>query len=231
MSREFFNYLTHENGAAILECSSFKKNGPCDNVLTSDRRSLWLSESGLPQFMTFNLSELKQRPQSFKSFGFDCWHDLQSNPAELEIQVSPNGENFISWMTFNAKQKAGIQLFDIDPIPHCYNFVQVLVNSTFGENRTYSNQFFLLKENLSEIGYPGGAKTGGNPNLAKNHNPKNHFGQKSKEDRRLKSKSDIHGGLNPKGRGEDFTNLFDSSGNVKADDSEQKNKPQAGNLF
>ena len=57
--------------------------------------------------------------------------------------MSPNGENFISWMVFTAKQKAGIQLFDTDAIPHCYNFIKIVVNSTFGETRTYANQFFL----------------------------------------------------------------------------------------
>lgn len=53
MSREFFNYLTGENGAKILECSSYKKNGPCENVLTNDRRVKCFPNKNKTESMAF----------------------------------------------------------------------------------------------------------------------------------------------------------------------------------
>ena len=151
MTSEFFNYLSGQNNCSISEVSSFKKNGLPENLLTPDRKLLWLSDIGLPHHITFDLTDLRARPATFKTFGFDCWHDLGSNPATLELHVSPNNDNFVAWTAFTAKQQAGIQLFETDPIPHCYNFIKIVITSTFGENRTYSNQFFLFKESLAEI--------------------------------------------------------------------------------
>ena len=38
-------------------------------------------------------------------------------------------------------------MFDIDPIPVCYGFIKLIVLDSFGDNKCYINQVFLLSEN------------------------------------------------------------------------------------
>ena len=61
---------------------------------------LWLSDEGLPQYVIFDLRKLLERPKQFKCIGFDCWHDYNSNPKRIEISLSTDCENFITWTTF-----------------------------------------------------------------------------------------------------------------------------------
>lgn len=42
---------------------------------------------------------------------------------------------------------AGTQFFDIDPIPVCYGYIKLIVLETFGDQKCYMNQVFLLAEN------------------------------------------------------------------------------------
>ena len=67
---------------------------------------MWLSEPGFPQFISFDLTGMVKRPKQFKCFGVDCWHDYQTNPKKIELQVSPNGQNFISWSTLQLEMVA-----------------------------------------------------------------------------------------------------------------------------
>lgn len=108
MSKQYFNFLSLENGAKVVECSSASKGSSGEHVLQNIRKvylllneSLWLSEAGFPQYITFDLSALIKRPKIFKCVGLDCWHDYQSNPKRVELQVSPNGQNFITWSTIH----------------------------------------------------------------------------------------------------------------------------------
>jgi len=47
-----------------------------------------MSEEGLPQSVTIDISHLADRPRAFKCIGWDCWHDYITNPATVEISVS-----------------------------------------------------------------------------------------------------------------------------------------------
>ena len=38
-----------------------------------------------------------KKPKHFKCFGINCHHDYQSNPKKIELLVSPNDKNYISW--------------------------------------------------------------------------------------------------------------------------------------
>jgi hypothetical protein len=73
--------------------------------------------------------------------------------------VSKDGIYFRHWTSINTVHREGRQLFAIDPIGPSYKFIELIVKETFGANRTYMNQIFLLeqhpkylhmKENLSE---------------------------------------------------------------------------------
>jgi hypothetical protein len=45
------------------------------------------------------------------------------------------------------KKVAGTQFFDIDPIPVCYGYIKLIVLETFGDQKCYMNQVFLLADN------------------------------------------------------------------------------------
>lgn len=69
----------------------------------------------------------------------------------MQILVSTNAENFIPWKSLSVEKKDGTQMFGIDSIPQCYSFIKLVISQTFGENRTYCNQFLLLKESFDDI--------------------------------------------------------------------------------
>lgn len=89
---------------------------------------------------------MRQRPKQIKCFGFDCWHDYQTNPAVIELLVSTDAENYINWITLYPELRQGIQLFQIDPLGRKYTYLKIVVRETFGASKTYMNQIFLLEE-------------------------------------------------------------------------------------
>ena len=176
---EPFNYLTSANGAALVACSSNISSCPGSNVLNPDRKQIWLSEAGIPQQITFDISKLSIRPKFFKCFGFDCWHDYSSNPAVIELQASTDGGNFVNWAVLYPELRPGLQIFNIDPLPRSYNFLKLIIKETHGAVKTYLNQVFLFEESPIKSAKPVSLNTtfeesqvldtaGGNP-LRKEH--------------------------------------------------------------
>ncbi|CAD8131752.1 unnamed protein product [Paramecium pentaurelia] len=143
---EHQNYCTTENGVRVCNVSSTLPNCAAENILIQERKALWMSLAGLPQYITLDLSQVQERPKFIKCFGFDCWHDYQSNPSVIELMVSLNGENFITWTTLYPELKQGIQLFQIDPLGTRYQFIKIIIKETFGASKTYLNQVYLLEE-------------------------------------------------------------------------------------
>ena len=76
--------------------------------------------------------------------------------------------------------------------------MKILITETFGENRTYINQFFLLKDNPEEISYKQYSKDIGSSMDLSNMNPSDtnlkHVSSRifDKEELRPKPKSDIN---------------------------------------
>lgn len=68
---------------------------------------MWLSETGIPQSVTVDLSALRQRPPFLQTFGFYCWHSYTSNPRLIELLVSQDGSQFMSWATLRPEMVAG----------------------------------------------------------------------------------------------------------------------------
>ncbi|KAM3145479.1 hypothetical protein pb186bvf_002523 [Paramecium bursaria] len=143
---EHHNYCTQENGVKICNVSSVLPNCSAENILLSERKNVWMSLAGLPQSITLDLTEMQERPRFIKCFGFDCWHDYTSNPSVIELWVSTDGENFITWITIYPELKQGIQLFQIDPLGSRYKFIKIFIKETFGGSKTYLNQVLLLEE-------------------------------------------------------------------------------------
>jgi len=93
------------------------------------------------------MSNQIKRPVFYKCFGFYCWHDYPSNPSIIELLASTDGNNFITWTVIHAELRAGVQLFQIDPLATRYNFLKIVIKETFGASKTYLNQVFLFEEN------------------------------------------------------------------------------------
>eukprot|EP00357_Protocruzia_adherens_P010935 CAMPEP_0114983230 /NCGR_PEP_ID=MMETSP0216-20121206/6578_1 /TAXON_ID=223996 /ORGANISM="Protocruzia adherens, Strain Boccale" /LENGTH=811 /DNA_ID=CAMNT_0002345177 /DNA_START=147 /DNA_END=2582 /DNA_ORIENTATION=- len=102
---------------------------------------------GMPQSFTVNITKMFKRAQSFQCFGIYCWHAYSSNPKCLELHVSSDGSNFTLWGSFTAALKSGAQYFTIDPLGVRYHYLRVVLKGTYGANKTYLNQVFLLEEN------------------------------------------------------------------------------------
>lgn len=90
-------------------------------------QAIWLSADGLPQFFVVDISKLVERPKFFKCVGFDWWHDYQSNPSSIEMSVSTDNQNYITWTVFHTELKPGLQLFNIDPLGVRYQYIKVVL--------------------------------------------------------------------------------------------------------
>ncbi|KAL4471680.1 hypothetical protein ABPG74_008573 [Tetrahymena malaccensis] len=141
------NYCTESNGARISQWSSYSNKCHPQNLLNSIRSNIWMSEEGLPQSVVVDLTNLQERPRYFKCVGFDCWHDYSTNPAVIEISVSTDGSNFVTWATLRAELKAGVQLFSIDNLGKRYNFIKYNVKETHGASKVYMNRLYILEDN------------------------------------------------------------------------------------
>ncbi len=109
---------------------------------------MWLSETGIPQSVTLDISGLHRRGPFLQTFGLHCWHSYASNPRLLELLVSQDGTRFISWATLRPEMTTGSQYFAIDPLGPTYRFLQLVVRETFGASKTYINALFLYAERL-----------------------------------------------------------------------------------
>lgn len=111
------------------------------------RQKIWNSGSGLPQFITISLEEVKVIYTQIARIGFHCWHDYTTNPKTIEVEVAPSaGDKMVLWCRLTLKQKSGKQLFDITPLPASYRIIKVAIVETFGEYETYLNQIYLFAE-------------------------------------------------------------------------------------
>ncbi|CAG9326638.1 unnamed protein product [Blepharisma stoltei] len=140
------NYLTYENGAKIIDCSSYSHGCHPSNVLNSKDNKLWLSREGMPQSFTVDFSTLIQKPSSFQCLGVFCWHAYNSNPAIIDLFVSQNNDDYTKWATLQMEFRAGAQYFPINQLSASYNYLKLVVIETYGASRTYLNQIYFFEE-------------------------------------------------------------------------------------
>lgn len=151
MAEAYLNYLTARNGAVVVDVSSEYRDNHASHVLTDQEsvlstQELWLSTETLPQTLLFDLSGLKERPGTLKCFGWLCWKAYSSNPALVDISASEDGKMYEKLGTLQGQQTAGPQFFPIKPVTPRFVYLQVVIRQTFGANKTYLNQVFLLEE-------------------------------------------------------------------------------------
>jgi len=146
-----FNFLTSENNCRIINYSSQTKGCPASNILSSDRKAIWLSEGSVPQFVVIDIGSVIRKPRDyFKYFGIYCWHAYSTNPKVIEIQFSKDNRNFKSFGKYCLMLRPGTQFFEIKNSKllelQKYRYVKILVKETYGGNRTYLNCVYLFDE-------------------------------------------------------------------------------------
>ncbi|KRX01509.1 Galactose-binding domain protein [Pseudocohnilembus persalinus] len=112
---------------------------------------IWLTNQGMPQHVTIDLTELQTRPKHFKCIGFYFWHDYNTNPSIIEVQLSTDNSTFITWISIKLAQQTGSQFIAIDPISSRYTHMKLIVKETYGGAKTYINQVFLLGDIPSNL--------------------------------------------------------------------------------
>ena len=84
-----FNFTTSDNNVTIKFCSSAKDKCKANNILSNERKSLWVSEQGVPQTIILNSTKMKKNPKGlFKYWGIYCWHAFSTNPKKIEIDAT-----------------------------------------------------------------------------------------------------------------------------------------------
>ncbi|EAR88232.2 hypothetical protein TTHERM_00023910 (macronuclear) [Tetrahymena thermophila SB210] len=142
------NFISEQNNAKVISCSSELKNAQAANIISANRKSIWMTEEGMPQSVIIDISKLADRPKFFKCVAFDCWHDYKTNPSIIEFLVSTdNVKEYITWSTIYLELKEGLQVFQIDPLGRRYDFIKIIVKETYGGAKTYLNQVLLFEEN------------------------------------------------------------------------------------
>lgn len=152
-----FNYAAYDNNVTIKFCSSSKAKCPVKNILSNDKKNLWVSETGVPQVIVLDLTKMKKKPKgNFSYWGIFCWHAFSTNPKKIEIEISSNNLDYFSLGEYAIKMKPGMQLFSIDRkqirIVKKVNYIKIIIKETYatnGDSRTYLNQFYLFDETAS----------------------------------------------------------------------------------
>ena len=145
-----FNYIDEKNNVEIVSFTSCHKNYPPQNILKEDLKLIWLSEKEVPQSIIIDISNMKKKPEQnqFEYFGIFLWHSYQSNPKEIELSFSNNNKDFTLIGIYELEFRPGTQFFKIENnfYQNCnlINYLKITITKTYGGNRTYINQIYLL---------------------------------------------------------------------------------------
>lgn len=138
------NILTSINGASLSEYSSSRSRCDPSNLLSSEK-GVWVSNEGLPQYITIDLTGLSYHP-NINFFGWYCWHSYSSNPSVIELQISTDSKTFKKWATFKGQLSTKPQIFSIDTLGPTIKSIKIIIKETFGASNCYLNKLFLLEK-------------------------------------------------------------------------------------
>ena len=153
------NILTDSLRVKTISCSSCMKGSNVKNVLISDADLMWMSEPGLPQSLVLDLgNNFKNHDghtlrRNYTCFGFRCSHAYSSNPAKIELNYSPDGANFQTWVTISQTVfRKGTQYFSVPPLCSSrVKYLELVIKDSFGANRTYLSQIFLFADEKQRV--------------------------------------------------------------------------------
>jgi hypothetical protein len=152
MFEQEFNFVSEENNVKINYCSSQTKGCDCKNILSNNRKSIWLSEKSVPQIIIIDLSKMEKKPENFffKYFAIYCWHAYSTNPKIIQILVSENNKKYFDLGDYELAMSPKIQYFQIENLDRIKNkgikYIKLIIKETFGGSRTYINQIFFYDE-------------------------------------------------------------------------------------
>lgn len=143
------NWASISLGCRIISSSSELPHCESGNVLGDDLSQIWLSDYGLPQWLSISLTNTVEKSVEIRSIGWCCWHAYSTNPRDVRVHVSQDGVKFRIWDTFRGECKAGTQLFCCAPISTVlYPYIAFEILTTFGGNQTYLNRIYLYSEEV-----------------------------------------------------------------------------------
>ena len=150
-----YNYICEENNARIISCTSESKTCYSKNILSSDKKKLWVSSTSVPQTIIIDLSNLVKKPRGyFKYFGIYCWHAYSTNPKKILLEYSENEKEKNSYKKlglFEVNMKPGNQFFLLNNNDNIkkIKYLKIVIQETYGGNRTYLNQIFLFDDSVN----------------------------------------------------------------------------------
>lgn len=146
------NWATLSCGAAVVSVSSEVAGCEAHHVLTDDVSQIWLSDTGIPQWICISLQSIPNYQNvEIRTVGWHCWHSYSTNPREVRIHVSRDGSKFRIWDTVSAAlQHQGTQLFCCAPISVAlYPYIAFEILTTYGGPQTYMNRIYLYSDEFS----------------------------------------------------------------------------------
>jgi hypothetical protein len=148
------NWASKTIGTKVVDYSSNIKGCSADNVLDDNISKIWLSEEGLPQWISLSLQTIEvsrqyQLPVVIRSIGWHVWHKYTTNPRTVKLHVSVDGLKFKLWDSLTSSHLDGTQLFSCAPISIAlYPFIAFEITETFGGDQTYLNRIFLYADEV-----------------------------------------------------------------------------------
>ena len=92
------NWAAADLGAVVISCSSELPGCEAKNILDNDLSKIWLSEDGIPQWISMSLHSISQvEDVEVRTIGWHCWHPFVTNPREARIHVSRDGSKYRIW--------------------------------------------------------------------------------------------------------------------------------------
>jgi len=158
------NWASSDLGAKVVDVSSESPDCLSLNALDWNQSSMWMTEEGLPQWISISLKDLNSSGDTvIRTVGWNCWQSYSTNPRKVSIHVSSDGSKYKLWDSFIAPtQRKGDQLFCVAPISTAiFPYVAFEISRTFGGTRTYMNRILLFSEEYSMSPVPMRQSTAG----------------------------------------------------------------------
>src|SRR3989338_4560772 len=145
MLKNDMNLCSKIKGAAIVHKTTEQEDYPCHSILAEDDEDeIWISDVGLPQECVI---QVQNHTYPVACVGWYCKKRYVFNPKKIKLFISRNKDGpFIHWSSLRAEENTALHLFSVQSIPADFTFFKFSISETFGGNRVYLNQIFILRD-------------------------------------------------------------------------------------